>query len=257
MQRQLDLFFCALQFLTRVPVPSNPRFEMAWITRSARYYPLVGQLIGALCAGVLLVAAKVWPGWTPALLAMAVGVLATGAFHEDGLADTADGLGGGQDRAQRLAIMKDSRIGSYGAIALGLCLALKVSALAGFTPAVAAWLLLAAHGAGRAAAVVAMYFLRHVSDPATAKYKPTAEGVHAGEVLFAVLVALWPLAFLAPVQAVLAVAGGALFALLLALTARRLVGGYTGDVLGAIEQMFELGFLLAAGAAAVVMGTLT
>lgn len=253
MRRQLDLFFCALQFMTRVPVPSNPRFEPEWITRAARYYPLVGQLVGALCAGVLLAASKVWPGWTPALLAIAAGVLITGAFHEDGLADTADGLGGGQDAPQRLTIMKDSRIGSYGTMALGLCLALKASALSGFTPVVAAWLLLAAHGAGRAAAVVAMFCLRHVSDPATAKYKPTAEGVHAGEVLFAVLVALWPLAFLAPVQALLALAGGAVLAWVVALTARRLVGGYTGDVLGAIEQVFELGFLMAAGTAVVVM----
>ena len=253
-RRQLDLFFCALQFLTRVPVPSNPRFEPAWITRCARYYPLVGQLVGAVCAGVLLAASNVWPGLTPALLAIAVGVLMTGAFHEDGLADTADGLGGGQDVAQRLVIMKDSRIGSYGAIALGLCLALKASALSGFTPVVAACLLLAAHGGGRAAAVVAMFCLRHVSDPATARYKPTAEGVRGGEVLFAVLVSLWPLAFLPPVQAALAVAGGAVFAWLMALAARRLVGGYTGDVLGAIEQLFELGFLLAAGTAALVLG---
>lgn len=244
MRQQLDLFLCAVQFLTRIPVPANPRFEAGWITRAARYYPLVGQGVGLLCAGVLLVAGMVWHGWVPALLAVTVGVLVTGAFHEDGLADTADGLGGGQDAAQRLAIMKDSRIGSYGALALGLCLAIKVAAVSALTPMVAAWLLVCAHGGGRAAAVVAMSLMRHVSDPASAKYKPTADGVRPGEVAFALLVALWPLAWLAPVQAAQAVALGALLALILAMAARRLIGGYTGDVLGAIEQVFELGFLL-------------
>ncbi len=99
-------------------------------------------------------------------------MLVTGGFHEDGLADTADGLGGGQTPARRLEIMKDSRIGTYGALALGLVLAIKVAALAALPLTPAALALVAAHGAGRVAAVVVMVLGRHVGDRDDAKCKP-------------------------------------------------------------------------------------
>src|SRR5205809_570114 len=128
MSRQLKLFFCALQFLTRLPAPSFADVQPDWITRAARYYPAVGVPEGAICAGVLLATGQLWSGSLPALLAVATGVLVTGGFHEDGLADTADGLGGGQTPFRRLEIMKDSRVGTYGVLALGLTLAIKVAA---------------------------------------------------------------------------------------------------------------------------------
>ena len=248
MRRQLHLFLCAIQFLTRIPVPSLPGFEDAWITRSARYFPLVGQIVGALCAGVLLLAGQVWPGVMPVLLALTAGILLTGAFHEDGLADTADGLGGGRDAAHRLAIMKDSRIGVYGALALVLVLALKVTALSLFALEMAALLLLAAHGAGRAAAVAIMFLLPYVGDRDVSKIKPVSRGVTGGEVLLALLLAAWPFIFLPLPLALAGILGGLALATLIALTARRLIGGYTGDVLGCAEQLFELGFFLAASA---------
>ena len=154
--RQLQLFLCAVQFLTRVPTPALRGFESDWISRSARYFPLVGMLVGGVCAAVFWGAAQLWSGWLPALLAIAAGVLVTGAFHEDGLADTADGLGGGSTLAKRLTIMKDSRIGTYGALALGLVLALKAAALAELPAGLGAWALVAAHAGGRGAAVLAM-----------------------------------------------------------------------------------------------------
>jgi adenosylcobinamide-GDP ribazoletransferase len=247
MPRQLKLFFCALQFLTRLPVPSFVDFQSDWITRAARYYPLVGILVGAISAGVLLAGGQVWSGLLPALLAVAAGVLVTGGFHEDGLADTADGLGGGQAPARRLEIMKDSRVGTYGVLTLGLVLAIKVAALATLPLATAALALVAAHGAGRVAAVVVMVLGRHVSDRDDAKYKPAPEGVRLSELLIAAVTGLWPLALLGwPGLAGAAV--GAILAAALALTARRLIGGYTGDVLGGIEQAGELGVMLGVSA---------
>ena len=243
MPRQLKLFLCAVQFLTRLPVPSFADFEPDWITRSARYFPLVGVGVGAICALVLLAAGQLWTGPLPALLAISAGVLVTGGFHEDGLADTADGLGGGQTPERRLQIMKDSRIGTYGVLALGLVLAIKVAALAETPLATAALALVAAHGAGRTAAVAVMMLGRHVSDPASAKYKPAPQGVRPFELLVAAILGLWPLALLGLPGLVGAAVGG-LLALLLAVTARRLIGGYTGDVLGGIEQACELGVLL-------------
>ena len=247
MRLQAKLFLCAVQFLTRLPTPSFADFEPGWITRSARYFPLVGLLVGAVCAVMLLAVGQLWGGALPALLAIATGVLITGGFHEDGLADTADGLGGGQTPARRLEIMKDSRIGTYGVLALGLVLAIKVAALATLPLATAALALVAAHGAGRTAAVAVMVLGRHVGDPANAKYKPASDGVSPGEFLLAAVLGLWPLALLGLPGLVGAMVGG-LLALLLALTARRLIGGYTGDVLGGVEQACELGVLLGVSA---------
>lgn len=196
---------------------------------------------------MLLLAGHVWSGPLPALLAVAAGVLVTGGFHEDGLADTADGLGGGQTPARRLEIMKDSRIGTYGVLALGLVLALKVAALATLPPATAALALVAAHGAGRVAAVAVMVLGRHVSDRDDAKYKPAPDGVRPFELLVAAALGLWPLALLGW-PGLAGAAAGVVLAAALALTARRLIGGHTGDVLGGVEQACELGVLLGVSA---------
>jgi adenosylcobinamide-GDP ribazoletransferase len=247
MRRQAKLLLCAVQFLTRLPTPSFVDFEPGWITRSARYFPLVGLGVGGACALVLLAAGQAWSGALPALLAVAAGVLITGGFHEDGLADTADGLGGGHTSARRLEIMKDSRIGTYGALALGLILAIKVAALATLPLTTAALALVAAHGAGRTAAVAVMVLGRHVGDPSNAKYKPAPDGVSPGEFLLAAALGLWPLALLG-LPGLVGAAVGCVLALLLALTARRLIGGHTGDVLGGVEQACELGVLLGVSA---------
>ena len=250
MLRQIRLFVCALQFLTRLPVPAWVEFEADWITRSARYFPLVGQLVGAITGGVLALAASVWPGLVPPLLAIVAAVLMTGALHEDGLADTADGLGGGRDRAQCLAIMKDSRTGAYGVLALILCLALKLFTLGAFEVHHAIIILIAMHGAARAAAVVVMATLTYAGDVDAAKVKPAAQRVTAFECVLALIFAVWPLFLLPPTQALAALAGGSILALVIVAVAQRRIGGYTGDILGAVEQLFELGFLL--GAAAVL-----
>ncbi|MBI1682938.1 adenosylcobinamide-GDP ribazoletransferase [Caulobacter hibisci] len=244
MARQVSLLLCAVQFLTRLPTPALRGFEPDWITRSARYFPLVGLLVGGICALVLLAASQVWSGWVPAILALGAGFLLTGGFHEDGLADTADGLGGGQTAARRLEIMKDSRVGTYGVLALVTVLGGKAATLASLTPMQAALALFAAHGVGRVAAVMAMAALPHVSDRTDAKYKPAPDGVKPLEVLVAALLGLWPLLLAPPLAALTSLALAAVLALALALLARRLIGGYVGDVLGGIEQVAELGALL-------------
>lgn len=250
MGRQLILLVVAFQFLTRLPIPRLRSFDPAWISRSARYFPLVGEVVGAISAVVFLGASALWTPAVAALLAVAAGVLVTGGFHEDGLADTADGLGGGQDPARRLEIMKDSRVGTFGVLALGLTLALKVAALASLGPMAGALALLAAHGAARGASVLAMRLSPYVGDPQGAKWKPAPTGLGVGEVLTALVLAAWPLVLLSPAAAGAGVLLGGVLALAPALAARRLIGGQTGDVLGAVEQAFELGFLLGVAALA-------
>lgn len=246
-RREVRLFLCALQFLTRLPTPQTPDFQPDWIQRSARYYPLVGQFVGGLSALVLYGAAQIWSPWIAALLAIGAGVALTGGFHEDGLADTADGLGGGLTRARRLEIMKDSRLGSYGALALGLTLAVRVAALVMLveaSPTLAAVALVAAHGLGRAAAVGVMTLMPYGGDPGLAK-EGTPDRASGLSLAVAVLSALWPLFGLPPMAGAGGVALGLLVAAWPAWLAWRLIGGRTGDILGAIEQAFEVGFLLA------------
>ena len=241
--RQGRLLLVAIQFLTRIPVPQVRDFDPAMLTRAARWFAVVGQGVGAAGAAVLLLASAVWPPWIAALLALGAGVLVTGAFHEDGLADTADGLGGGQTPQRRLEIMRDSRVGTYGVLALGLCLALKAASLAALSPLAGALGLIAAHGFGRAAAVVAMRVTPYADLAAAGKWKPTPRGVTTGEVVAACLTAAWPLLFLGPGGFVGVVVGATLPGLVL-FAAIRLIGGHTGDVLGGAEQAGELGFLL-------------
>ncbi|HEY1073944.1 adenosylcobinamide-GDP ribazoletransferase [Brevundimonas sp.] len=252
-REEARLFVCAVQFLTRIPTPQLAGFRPEWIQRSARYYPLVGQVVGGAAALVLYGAAQVWNPWIAALLAVSAGVVLTGGFHEDGLADTADGLGGGLTRDRRLEIMKDSRLGSYGALALGLTLALRVAALAMLTqvsPLLAAVALLAANGLGRAAAVGAMAVMPYGGDPGMAKEGRPDRASPLG-LTVAVLIALWPLVFFSPVTGAGGVALGLLLGAVPVWLAWRLIGGRTGDVLGAVEQAFEVGFLLAVAGLAV------
>ena len=253
LKREFCYFLVALQFLTRIPVRSFDGFEAEWLDRSSKYFPLVGAIVGAICAAVLLISAIVLPQPIPMLLALIAGVAVTGAFHEDGLADTADGLGGGHTVAQRLEIMKDSRIGTYGAVTLILVLGLKFAGLASLDPAMAARALIAAHAGGRLATVFAVYGMTYAGDADKAKVKPLATSLTQLECLLAVALGLIPATCLLPFTTVCAGLGlGFCGAAVLALMSYKSIGGYTGDVLGAIEQVFETAFLL--GVVAVVAG---
>jgi adenosylcobinamide-GDP ribazoletransferase len=247
MSRQVQLFLCAVQMLTRLPTPQLKGWTPNWIARSAVYYPVVGALVGCVCAGVFWLASMAWSGPLPALLAIAGGVIVTGAFHEDGLADAADGLLGGATPERRLAIMKDSRIGSYGALALGLTLGAKVLALGSPPVWLGAFGLIAAHACARSAAVGVMWALPYAGDRAAAKLAPDAR-VRPGEMMLAAGLGLLSLLLLPPARGLLALAAGIVATGLMAIVARRKIGGWTGDVAGAAEQVFEAAFLLALAA---------
>ena len=250
MIHQLRLFFIALQFLTRVPVPRWVGFEPAWLNQSARHFPAVGLCVGAVSALVLVASEALFGRVVGVGLAMVASVLITGAFHEDGLADTLDALGGAVSRERALEIMKDSRIGAYGAIGLVLVLGLKAATLASMPLATAVPALVLAHTASRAAAVTLIRMLPYAGDIEHAKAKPMAQRVERLDVVIAVAwvalvtAALW---WHAPHDA-----SAVLVSLLLALAGtvwcarwwRRRLGGYTGDTLGATQQITELLMLL-------------
>ena len=247
-------FLNALRFMTIVPVPSSDAATAPdWLSRCVKYFPAVGIGIGAASAVVLLLAGAIWGPVIAALLAVATSIVVTGALHEDGLADTADGLGGGRSVEKRLAIMKDSRIGAYGALALAFGVALRVTALAEMPLWSGTAALIAAHAAARITPAFVMNALPYAGDTAAKKVSYTDAPVGANDIRLALVVvvgALVPLAFISILSVTSGLLLGAALATAVALWARRLIDGYTGDVLGAIEQMFEIGFLL--GVAAII-----
>lgn len=245
---QLRLFFIALQFFTRLPIPRWVGFQPHWLHHASRYFPLVGLVVGSATAAVYWAAAQVLPPAVAVLLSTAAGIYLTGAFHEDGFADACDGLGGGLTRERALEIMKDSRIGAYGAIGIVLLLAVKCAALAQLPPFAAIGALLVAHPLSRLMAASLIWRMDYAR--AEGKAKPMAEQMSGAEFLIATACCL---------PAVLAAAGlgwldwrgiaigGVAMALVTLWFARKLqrrLGGYTGDCLGAVQQLTEAVFYL-------------
>lgn len=251
---QIRLFFTALQFLTRLPVPRWVGFEPAWLNQCAGYFVLVGFCVGAIGALALSLAALILPAMVAVILSLMVTVLLTCGFHEDGLADTFDALGGAVSRERALLIMKDSRIGSYGALALTLMLALKISVLVELVktnPATACVALVFLQGASRFGPLLIMASLPYARDVAHAKAKPLAQQI--GRTAFviatgtmalgAAIVLVWqPTERLALSASILTLLG--ISAALRAWFKARL-GGFTGDTLGATQQITETAALLA------------
>jgi adenosylcobinamide-GDP ribazoletransferase len=237
----------ALGFLTRLPLPADAGHTPEREAASPRWYPAVGLLVGAISGGAFWLAALVLPPTLAALAATAVGLVLTGCLHEDGLADACDGLGGGATPERALAIMRDSRLGTYGAIGLGLVLGAKVLALAALPAAAVPALLVAGHAASRASMVVVMATSRYVRPQGLGS--ATAGGLPARTTAFAVAIGLLGVALAAPFLPAPAVAGsllglGAGHAARLAFERR--LGGYTGDCLGLVQQTSELGLYLGA-----------
>jgi len=253
-------FLLALQFFTRVPVTGRLAgwvgFSPAMLRASAAHFPGVGWLVGAVGAGVFLLAQAGLPGVAgaavAALLSTAATVWMTGAFHEDGLADTVDGLGGASDRARALEIMKDSRIGAFGAIALVLALGLKIAllaTLAGQGAMSAATALLGAHVLSRLAPLFLIRWLPYVGDEGASKAKPLADAIGGGALLVGILYALPATALLLlahpALQGFASLVACLLGVLYMAALLRRRLQGFTGDGLGATQQVCELAIYLA------------
>jgi adenosylcobinamide-GDP ribazoletransferase len=255
MKRQALLLVVAIQFLTRLPMRNLEGFQTSWLSESARYFPLVGALVGVIGVGVWWLSSMVFPPAVAIGLMMSASLLLTGAFHEDGFADVCDGFGGGRTRESVLAIMKDSRVGAYGAIGVAMILGLKWSTLASLPYATFPLIVVAAHIASRWCAIGIIWRLQYLRLDAEAKSKPLANSLDGGNWLLSGLlgaIVLLPgfLLIDPPVRSQLAVVLLAALALSLigtifaGLYFRNRIGGYTGDCLGAAQQLAELSFLL-------------
>jgi adenosylcobinamide-GDP ribazoletransferase len=246
MIRELQHFFAALRFFTRLPVPAWVGHSQQQLDQAARYFPLVGVIVGGIGALVTVAAAWVLPMSLSILAGMSATVLVTGALHEDGFADAVDGFGGAGDKSRVLEIMKDSRIGSFGAIAIALMLLAKFNALAQIEVrggrALLVPALIAGHGASRLAATALIGALDYVREDDSTKSRPLTRRLSAGELGLAAVFGLAPCTLLD--RSMVAVALG-LSAAVTFLAARYFVhriGGYTGDCLGATQQVAEFAF---------------
>jgi adenosylcobinamide-GDP ribazoletransferase len=240
-------FLSAIQFLTRIPVPSQP-FETDALPRAVRFFPLVGLLIGGSAAllHLLLVLHLTRP--VTAILVVVWLVLITGCLHEDGLADTADGFGGGWNREQILLILRDSRIGSYGAAALIMSLLARVFLISSLPLAHVAQYLIAAHVLCLWTTLPLSYFLPSArvprdeqSDGQGARIaRLTTRGTLAAGTVFSFAIA----AAMLRRQAVLPILGACAVTLCSALYYKRRIGGVTGDCFGATNQLTEIAVYL-------------
>ncbi len=251
-------FLLAVQFFTRIPITGRLAqwvgYSPQMLRASAAHFPGIGWLVGAMVAGLSAGLLAVLPDSPMAPLVVAVlgtvaSVLLTGAFHEDGLADVADGLGGSHDRDRALVIMKDSRVGAFGALALVLVVATKVALLAllgSVEPLALVWGAFAAHVVSRSFPLLLVRAMPHVGDAAGSKSKPLADAISGTSLLAA---AAWVVLALALVAVC---AEGMALAVPLACAAlawlwmwrwfHRRLQGFTGDCLGATQQVCEVAF---------------
>jgi adenosylcobinamide-GDP ribazoletransferase len=243
MNEWLDDLRLAVAMLTRIPMPHPDGASPPNLARVHRLFPLVGAGIGAVIGLIDLgLAATGMPAMAAAALALGGGMLLTGAFHEDGLADLADGFGGGRDKAAKLEIMRDSRLGTYGALALLVSFAVKVAVIAGLPHPWVVPGLIAAHALSRAplaAMTLALPYARADGLAASAgKPDATTAAISAAIAVVIALLCL-PIA-----DALLAIFTSSAAAVTVAILANRQIGGYTGDVLGGTQQVAEVAVLL-------------
>ena len=254
MKQELRLFFTALQFYTRLPIPAWIGYSPEDMNKSTRYLPLIGWIVGFISCVFLLLGSFLIDLSTGIILSMISSILLTGAFHEDGFADACDGFGGGWTKEKILEIMKDSRVGTYAVVGLILLLGLKFSLLKALIPFIqnqpvlVLLTLISAHALSRLMAATMIFTNDYVRFTNDSKSKPVAEVGSKNTLLIAAIFAFIPLLTLCfllnqPVL-LLVVPFLYLIKIMLARYFTKWIGGYTGDCLGTTQQVCEIGFYI-------------
>lgn len=246
------LFFTALMFYSRIPAPTNTPYSPELLNQSRKYFTSIGIIVGVIASVVFLITSILVPLSVAVLLSMIAGILATGAFHEDGFADSCDALGGGWEASQILTIMKDSRIGTYGSVGLFTTLSLKYLILYEIAQmgSLLLWCVcvINAHAVSRLQSSRQIKYYGYVQDIDKSKIKPIAtEPLSESAEKFGLMIGLAPCLILAIYSwpaALLAALAAYWSANAFMRYCNKRVGGYTGDILGAIQQISELAFLL-------------
>jgi len=238
LQQASNRYLIAQMFLTRLPNPKSIEWSNDELAASTPYFPAVGIIVGLIASLAWFVG---YVGWGPnlaALFAVAASILATGAFHEDGLADAADGIGGAFEIEKKLEIMRDSRVGTYGSVALILIVLSKVLALTLIEPASVAGVLITAHVVARWSSLPLIYNNVYVREQGTGK--PFAATVTLQRLIAASLFSIICVICCVQLNAIAVVLVACVTVLVSQWYLRRKLGGITGDVLGAVNSIIEL-----------------
>ena len=242
-REQIKVFFTALMFYTRIPCPSWVDHSPEYINKSTRYFSLIGLIVGGIGAIVFILFNYIFSSTIAILFSLVSTIWITGAFHEDGFADVLDGFGGGWTKEKKLEIMKDSRLGTYGTIGLILILLIKYQLIHEIHVPSIALSIISAHALSRFFASTLITYLPHVTSTGS-KSKPVADGMPLASVFFSFAIAVVPLLFFKNWIIAITIPVMFLLSWYMAIKFKRNIGGYTGDCLGATQQVCEIGFYL-------------
>ncbi|WP_194768827.1 adenosylcobinamide-GDP ribazoletransferase [Tamlana sp. I1] len=244
MKRELQIFLTAVMFFTRIPCPKWVNHEPEFLTKSSKYFSLIGIIVGCIGALVYYGASFIFSTEIAIALSMVATIYTTGAFHEDGFADVCDGLGGGWTKEKILLIMKDSRLGTYGAAGLGLILAIKFLALNDMPTFYIPLIIISGHSLSRFIATTLIYTHPYVRDTDDSKAKPAAKSMSFSMLVSSAIFGVLPLFFFKTPLIFLAIIPCYLAKMYLAAKFKKWLGGQTGDCAGAVQQFSEVIFYL-------------
>ena len=245
MKKELRIIFTAIMFYTRIPCPKWVGHDAYNLNLATRYFPFIGWIVGLISWLIFIVGQYFFSPEISMLLSIAGGVLVTGAFHEDGFADVCDGFGGGWTKEKILLIMKDSRVGTYAVIGLILILLLKfysMDQLSSHATYQFGLMLVTAHSLSRLAAVGIIFTSRYVREDAGSKVKPVAEQLSVKNFMIAIFWVMIPLGLLGYFNYIflLIIIPTLAVTLYLRRYYTKWIGGFTGDCLGAVQQVTEV-----------------
>lgn len=243
-KKQIELFFISLMFYTRIPVPGSVVYSSEKLNKATRYFPLVGMLVGGVGALVYFLIASLGLIPIAIVFSLVVMILITGGFHEDGLADSFDGFGGGYSKPEVLSIMKDSRIGTFGALSLILLLLLKFVLISELPVKNVPVIILLAHALSRLNPILLIYTSNYISIDDKGKAKDVGKRGSFLTLLIALIFALIPLVLIEWIFIPILLAVLLVILISFRWYVLRRIGGYTGDLLGALQQFSEVGIYL-------------
>ncbi|MEW7278975.1 adenosylcobinamide-GDP ribazoletransferase [Aquimarina sp. 2201CG1-2-11] len=244
LKKELHIFFTALMFFTRIPCPKWVDHQSEYLQLSAKYFSLVGIVVGSIGGIVFYGASFIFSTEISLLLSMFVTIYITGAFHEDGFADVCDGFGGGWTKDSILRIMKDSRLGTYGTIGLLFILAIKFAAIREMDPYFIPLLIISGHSLSRFIATTLLFTHLYVRDVESSKVKPTTKKISSWSLVISLILGCIPLLFFKNLWVFLVILPMYLSKVFLGIKFKKWIGGQTGDCAGAVQQLSEVIFYL-------------
>lgn len=243
MKNEIRIFFTALMFYTRIPCPSYTDHSEEYLNKATRYFPLIGWIVGAGAVLTIYLLQFILPLSICMILSLATSVLMTGSFHEDGFADVCDGFGGGWTQSKILEIMKDSRVGTYGVVALIILFLLKISStieLLHVDSSFAFKTIFLAHVLSRFAAESVIFTHEYAREDATSKVKPLAKKLSIKNLVIGACITIPAFLLFQNPMVFLVIIPVYLMKMYLARYFTKWIGGYTGDCLGATQQITEV-----------------